>query len=147
MALSEKIEQDYIQAYKNKEELKTSLLRLLKSSIKNAEIAKMEKLSDDEILKVIQREIKQRQESAKEYQAGGRADLAEKENQEIQYLAPYMPKELNEKELTNLVASAITETGASSLADFGRVMGAVMPKIARRSTGDKVSAEVKKQLS
>lgn len=147
MTLAEQINQDYIIAYKSKDEAKSSLLRLLKSSMQNAEIAKKSKLTDEEIFKLIQREIKQRQDAIIEYKKGNRSDLADKDEVEINILKTYLPTELSDEELGKLVAEAISATSAQSQADFGKVMGAVMPKIAGRATGDRVSSVVKKLLS
>jgi len=147
MKLAEQINQDFLTAYKNHDEAKSSLLRLLKSSLQNAEIAKKGELQDEEVIKLIQKEVKQRQDAIVEYKRGGRDDLANKDEAEITILKTYLPLELSEEELEKLVSEAITSTNAQSPADFGKVMAAVMPKIAGRATGDKVSTTVKKLLS
>lgn len=147
MTLAEQINQDYIIAYKSKDEAKSSLLRLLKSSLQNAQIAKKNELTDEEIFKLIQSEIKQRQDAIIEYKKGDRSDLADKDEAEITILKAYLPTELSDEELEKLVAEAISATSAQSQADFGKVMAAVMPKIVGRATGDKVSSVVKKLLS
>jgi len=147
MSLKEQINQDFLNAYKSHDEAKSSLLRLLKSSMQNAEIAKKDELADEEIFKLIQREIKQRQDASIEYKKGGREDLAVKDEAEITILKTYLPSELSDEELGKLVAEAISSVGAKSQADFGKVMGAVMPKIAGRASGDRVLASVKKLLA
>lgn len=147
MKLAEQINQDFLTAYKSKDEAKSSLLRLLKSSLQNAEIAKKEELVDEEIFKLIQREVKQRQDAIVEYKKGDREDLAAKDEAEITILKTYLPSELSKEELEKFITDAISSVGAQSQADFGKVMGAAMPKIAGRATGDRVSAMVKKLLT
>lgn len=147
MSLSEQINHDYIIAYKSKDEVKSSLLRLLKSSLQNAEIAKKGELTDEEIFKLIQRETKQRQDAIIEYKRGDREDLAAKDEAEITILKTYLPSELSDQELEELVSGAIGAVGAKTQADFGKVMGTVMPKIIGCTTGDRVSATVKKLLN
>lgn len=147
MSLKEQINQDFLNAYKNKDEAKSSLLRLLKSSIQNAEIAKKGELSDEEIFKLLQKEIKQRQEAIVEYKKGGREDLVNKDQAEIDLLKAYLPAELSDSELEQIVNEAIKNTGASGQTDFGKVMGATMPKIAGKASGDRVSQMVKSKLS
>lgn len=144
--LKEQIDKDYIEAYKSKDEAKTSLLRMIKSAIKNAEIANKSQLSDAEVIKILQRESKQRNEAITDYNAGGRPDLVKKEQNEIELLKNYLPKELTDQELSDIVTEAIATTGATSPADFGKVMGATMPKIAGRATGDRVLAVLKNIL-
>ena len=146
MTLTEQIENDYLESYKNKDEAKTSLLRMLKSSIQNAKIAKKGELSDQDAIKLIQREAKQRQDAILDYKKGGRIDLAEKELKEIEYLKIYLPEELSDQELELIIKEGISQTGASGLSDFGKVMGATMPKIAGRATGDRVSQILKRLL-
>ena len=147
MNINQQIEQDYLQAYKAKDEARVSLLRLLKSSLKNAEISKMAPLDAADAIKVIQKEVKQREDAVKESQKGERADLAEKDQKEIGMLKNYLPAEMSDEELNQIIDSAINEVQAKALADFGRVMGAVMPKIAGRAGGDRVSALVHEKLS
>lgn len=144
--LKEQIDKDYIEAYKSKDEAKTSLLRMIKSAIKNAEIANKSQLSDADVIKILQRESKQRNEAITDYNAGGRPDLVIKEQNEIELLKNYLPKELTDQELLDIVKEAIKTTGATSPADFGKVMGATMPKIAGRATGDRVSVVLKNIL-
>jgi uncharacterized protein YqeY len=141
MAILEQVEMDFIAAYKEKDEAKSSVLRLLKSAIKNEEIKKREPLSDDETIKIIQREIKQRNDSIVEYEKGGRADLAQKEKTEISILEIYMPTQMTDEELENIVKNA-----AGGETDFGKIMGKVMPAVAGKADGNRVSAVVRKIL-
>lgn len=147
MNLVEQINHDFLSAYKSKDDAKSSLLRLLKSSIQNASIAKKAELTDEEVFKLIQREIKQRQDAIVEYKKGNRDDLAAKDESEIAILKTYLPSELSDQELEQIISETISSIGAQNPADFGKVMGAVMPKVTGRATGDRVSATVKKLLS
>lgn len=147
MSLVDKINIDFITAMKSKDETKVSVLRLLKSALQNYQIAEQKELSDDDIIKVIQKEIKQRKDSISTYETGGRLELADKEKAEIEVLAKYMPQQLSNEELTEIVEKAIAETGATSEADIGKVMGRVMPQVAGQADGGQVSAKVKELLS
>lgn len=141
MNLSEQISKDFIVAYKDKDEIKSSVLRLLKSAIQNEEISKKSALSDDEVIKIVQREIKQRNDSIVEYEKGGRADLVDQEKNEIIVLSEYLPTQLSDEELT-----AIITESANGESDFGKVMGKVMPRVAGKADGNRVSAIVRKVL-
>jgi uncharacterized protein YqeY len=146
MSLIEQINKDYIDALKSKEAEKVSVLRMLKSAIGNAKIQLQKDLTDDDIVKVVQSQIKQRKDSIATYEAGNRAELADKEKDEIEVLSAYMPEQLSDEELTLIVKSAINETGATSAADMGKVMGKVMPQVAGRADGGQISAKVKELL-
>jgi len=147
MTLKEKIEKDFIEAYKAKDELKTSVLRMIKSSIKNKEIANGKDLGDTELAELIAKEIKQRRDSSEQYKAGDRAELAEKEDEEIKILANYMPEQMPEDEIAKIVDEAIAKTGANNPADMGKVMGAIMPQVKGKADGTLVSNIVKTKLS
>ena len=147
MGLKETIKQDYLVAYKAKEETKVSVLRMLMSSIKNAEIDKKEELLDDDIVKVIQREIKQRRDSIASYKSGKREDLAKKEDEEQKVLNGYLPEQLSDDEIEKIVGEVIKQVEASSKADFGKVMGATMLKVQGKADGNSVSKAVNKLLS
>lgn len=146
MSLKDKIKQDYLTAYKAKEETKVSVLRMLQSAIKNAEIESKEEMLDGDVVKVIQKEIKQRQDSISSYKSGGRDDLANIESEELTILETYLPKQLSDQEIDEIVAGVIKVVGATSKQDFGKVMGATMPKVAGKTDGNKVSASVNRLL-
>lgn len=147
MTLKEQIEKDFIEAYKAKDELKTSVLRMIKSSVKNKEIANGKDLGDTELAELIAKEIKQRRDSSEQYKAGDRAELAEKEDEEIKILANYMPEQMPEDEIAKIVDEAIAKTGANNPADMGKVMGAIMPQVKGKADGTLVSNMVKTKLS
>lgn len=143
----DKIQNDLRQAQLEREEIKVSTLRLLLSEINNARIAKGSDLSQEETVAVIQKEIKKRKEAAAGFRSGGREDQAVKEENEAKVLQRYLPAGLSNEELTKLVDDTINEVGASSLQDMGRIMGAVMSKVAGRADGGAVSQLVKERLS
>lgn len=145
----EKIQEDLIEAQKAKDELKVSTLRLLLGAIKNYAIAKESTSynpSDEEIAGVVQKEIKQRKESIESYKAGGRQELADKENKELEILQKYLPEQMSEEEIRKLVDGAIAETGASSMQDMGKVMGVLSPTLKGKADIGVVSGIVKEKL-
>jgi len=147
MNLKEKIEKDFIEAYKAKDEDKTSVLRMVKSAIKNKEIEKGETLSDNETESVVAKEIKQRRDSASEYKKGGRDDLVKKEEKEISILSGYLPEQLSEEEISKIVEKAVADSNASGIKDMGKVMGIIMPEIKGKADGSLVSELVKNKLN
>lgn len=146
-SLQTRIEADFLQAFKNKEAEKTSVLRMIKSSIKNAEIANKAELKEEDIAKLIQKEIKQRRDSILQYNQGNRPDLAAKEQAEIAIIEQYLPSQLSKEEIEDIVKKAISEVGAASKNDFGKVMGKIMPQVAGKADGKEVSAIVSSLLS
>lgn len=144
--MKSKIQSDLNQALKNKKETEVSTLRLLLSEIHNQEIAKQAELTKEDIIKVIQREVKKRKESIEAYQKGKRDDLVAKEKQELEILNKYLPQQLSSQELETIIQSVIKETGASGMADFGKVMGAVMARVKGQADGKEVGELIKKAL-
>jgi uncharacterized protein len=150
MTNKEKILADMKQAMKDQDVLKRETLRMLDSMIKNTEIEKGKKaegLNDEEVLEVITRAVKQRKDSAAQYQSGGRADLADKENQEIEILMEYMPEQLGEEEVRNTVKNVIAATGATGKAQMGMVMGQAMKELKGKADGQLVRNIVEESLS
>ena len=150
MGLKEKIESDFKKALENKESEKISILRLLKAALKNREIllrGKNKELDDDEITQVISREIKKRRESIAAFKKGNRLDLAEKEEKEIAILKEYLPEQLSDDKIKEIVKEKISEIGALGPSDFGKVMGVLMKELKGKADGAKVAEIVKKQLS
>jgi uncharacterized protein len=145
----ERIDADIKDAMRSKNELTTSVLRMLKSAIKYKEVepGATGPLDEASILQVIGTLIKQRRDSVEQYKSGGRADLAEKEELEISILQNYLPKQLTPDELRAEVQAAITEAGAKSAKDMGAVMKLLTPKLQGRAEGRAISEEVKNQLS
>ncbi len=147
MSLKEKMTTEMKEAMKSRDQLRLDTLRMIISSIKNREIEKKDDLDDKEIISLLGTQIKQRKESIELYRKGGRDDLADKEEQEIAILKDYMPEELGEDELEKIIRSAIEDSGASSMADMGKVMKTVVPKTTGRADGKVVNEMVKKLLS
>lgn len=141
------LQQDLKKAQLARDEVKVSTLRLLLSEIKNAEIAKGGELSKQDLISVIQREVKKRKEAAEGYRLGGREQLAQKEESELAILQNYLPAQISDEELTEAVDQAIKEIGAKTLQDMGKVMGVVMGKVAGKVDGGRVSEVVKSKLS
>lgn len=147
MNLKETIDRDYIEAYKAQDTDKVSILRMVKSAVKNAEIANKADLADEDVVRVLKRELNQRQEALLEYEKAGRNESVETEKSAIELLKSYLPAEIEEAELKTIIKDTITETGASSMADLGKTIGAVMKKVQGKADGGKVSALTKEILS
>ncbi|MBI2638534.1 GatB/YqeY domain-containing protein [Candidatus Peregrinibacteria bacterium] len=141
MKLKEKIHTDILAAMKAKEDVRMGALRLLKAAVMKFEVAgdKKKEASDEEVLQIIGREVKQRKDSIDAYKKGGRADLAVKEEAELKILQAYLPAQMDEAELKKVVSQVISQTGAASKADFGKVMGAVMAQVKGKADGQMVS--------
>ncbi|KHD85201.1 GatB/YqeY domain-containing protein [Bacillus ginsengihumi] len=148
MSLLERLNEDMKQAMKNKEKEKLSVIRMLKAAIQNEAIKLgKDELTNDEELTVLSREVKQRKDSLQEFEKAGRNDLVEKVQTELTYVDVYMPEQLTEDELLQVVQEAIKEVNATSKADMGKVMGAVMSKVKGRADGSSVRNVVQQQLS
>lgn len=145
--LVDQLQNDLKQAQLARDEVKVSTLRLLLSEIHNVEIAKGGKLSDEDVISVIQKEAKKRKEAAAGFRQGIREEQARKEEAEGAVLENYLPKQLSNEELTKIIEDTITELGAKSQIDMGKVMGVVMGKVAGRVDGGTVSALVKEKLT
>ena len=146
MGLQEKLLDDMKTAMKSGNKVALETLRMLRSQLKNASIAKGEDLSEEDVIGVLSKEAKKRKESLELYRQGGREDLAEKEEIEMQIIVSYLPEALSEDELAKIVDKAVVETEAESLRDMGKVMGVVMPQVKGRADGKAVQEMVKKKL-
>lgn len=146
MTLQEKIEQNLTDAMKEKDELKVSTLRMLKSALKNKEIEKKTALDDADVIQIIQSQIKSRQDSITLYKQGNRTELAEKEQKEIAILKEYLPEQLSEEEIRPKVKEAIQKTGAQEIKDMGQVMAVLMGELKGKADGSTISAIVKEEL-
>ncbi len=133
-----------------RDELRTSTLRMLLSALSYFEINKGGagyEATDEDVLAVIQKEVKQRRDSIEQFKAGGRDEMAEKEQRELDILSVFLPEQMSEEEIKTLVKEAITTTGASTPQDMGKVMGYLSPKIKGKADGGVVSRIVREQLS
>ena len=147
MGLEERLLEDMKTGMKSGDKLAVETLRMLRSQIKNASIAKGEDLSEDDVIGVLSKEAKKRKESLELFKEGGREDLVEKEQTELDLISSYLPEALSDDELLGIVQKAIDESGAEGLRDMGKVMGLVMPKVKGRADGKMVQELVKKKLS
>ena len=145
--LKEQIEQNLVDAMKRHDDNTVSTLRMLKSAIKNGEIQKQKEFDDADTTGVIQSQIKSRRDSVDLYKKGNRPELAEKEQAEIDILVKYLPEQMDENAVREIVKKAIAETGASGIQDMGKVMGKIMPEVKGKADGSMVSNIVKSELS
>ena len=147
MTLKERITEDMKAAMRASEKERLSTIRMLQAAIKQREVDERITLDDAQVIAVLEKMVKQRKESVAQFEQGGRADLADKEKAEIALLTAYLPAQLTEAEVDALIREAITATGAASIKDMGKVMGAVKTKAAGRADMGAVSARIKAALS
>ena len=150
MKLQERLDSDLKEAMRARDTTKLGVLRMLKSALKYAAIAKSgteAELNDAEAAQVIRKQVKQRQDSIESFEKGGRAELAEKEREELSILNAYLPQPMSADELAKVVRETISEVGATSKAQMGALMKALQAKVAGRADGKTLSAEVSRQLS
>ena len=147
MALISDIKQDLRQAMLDKDDLVRDTIRMFLSEVQRFEIDNKEDVDDVKAIQIINKMIKQRNDSISQFRDGGREDLADKEEQEVQILSKYKPQQLSEEEVTIKVQEAIQETGASSMQDIGKVMGSLKSSLAGAADMGMVSRVVKEKLS
>ncbi len=147
MSLKEKITEDMKAAMRAKESEKLATIRLLQAAIKQKEVDERIELTDDQVLAVIDKMVKQRKDSITQIEAGGRQDLADIEKAELVVVSAYMPAALSDAEVQAEVAAAVAAVGAAGPQDMGKVMGVLKPKLAGRADMTAVSAMVKAALS
>jgi uncharacterized protein YqeY len=148
--LKDRLRADLTTSIKARDEVRSSTLRMVLSAITNAEVAGKEarELSDDDIIGVLSTEAKKRREAATAFADGGRAEMAEKEVAEAAVIADYLPAQLSEQEIVDLVTAAVAQVGAAGegMKAMGKVMGVVTPQVKGRADGGAVAAEVRRQL-
>lgn len=144
--LEQKITQDLTEALKSKQEIKVSVLRMLKAAMQTTKIAKMNELSTEDELKVLKQEVKKRQDSITSYRQGKREDLASKEEAEMEYLKVYLPPVMSDEDLQKIIDQVFTEQSFGPN-DFGQAMKAVMAAAQGQADGSKISTLVKQKLS
>ena len=148
--LKERLRADLTTAIKARDEIRSSTLRMVLTAITNAEVAGKEQreLSDDDIIGVLSTESKKRREAATAFADGGRPELADKERAEAAVIAEYLPQQLSEAEIAEIVAAAVAQVGAAGegMRGMGKVMGVVQPQVRGRADGGAVAAEVRRQL-
>jgi hypothetical protein len=147
MTIQGRIESDYIVAYKAKDTVRLAVLRHLKTAAKNRGVEVLRPLTDDDLLEIIARQIKQRRESIDQYEKHGRADLAAVEAADLTVLQDYMPAPLTDAELAQAIDTLVAETGAQGPKDMGKVMQALTQAYKGRYDGKKASEAVRSRLS
>ena len=147
MSLKEKLNEDLKQAMRDKEIVKRDSIRAINTMIKQIEVDERRVLDDAEVIKLVQRGIKQREEAISQYSAASRTDLVEKEQSQIDVFMIYLPKQLNDEELEAGMRDVIQEVKAESIKDMGKVMGAASKKFAGVADGKRINEMVKKLLS
>ena len=144
--LRETLDSDLKDAMRNKEALKRTVLRTMLSEIRNAEIDSRTTLDDEGIISVLTKQMQQRKDSVEAYIAANRQDLVDKETEEIDIISVYLPEQLPVEEIEEIIKTAISEIGASTLSDMGKVMGLVMPQVRGRADGKIVNTIVTEKL-
>ena len=147
MSLKEQIQKDFIEAFKAKDAVKSSALKMLQAEIKNTEIKKQNPLDDGEVVQVAAKEAKKRKDAMEIYEKENRKEMYENEKAEFEVLSRYLPEQMSEEEIRKLVKSAIEKTSALSAEDIGKVMGVLMPQVRGKADGSLVNKIVKESLS
>lgn len=147
MSLLSTLNDDMKAAMKAKQKEELQVIRMLKASLQNEQIKLGRDLTDDEELTILAREMKQRRDSLVEFEKADRQDLADQVKVEIAIVEKYLPKQLSETEIREIVLDSFQKTGATSIKDFGKVMGAVMPQVKGKADGNQVNTIVKEELN
>ena len=147
MSLKDRIKEDVKQAMRAKDQARLDALRMLAAAIQRREVDERVALDDSQVLATIEKLVKQGRESVDQYEKGGRADLVAKEQADIAVLQTYLPSPLSEAEIEELIGVAIRDSGATSVKDMGKVMGALKPKLQGRADMGQVGARIKTRLS
>ncbi|NNL06751.1 MAG: GatB/YqeY domain-containing protein [Gammaproteobacteria bacterium] len=146
-ALKDQIQDAMKTAMKGGDKERLAVIRLIMSAMKQVEVDERIELDDTRVLSILDKMVKQRRESISQFKSGGREDLADKEQAEIDIISDYLPQALSEDEIGTIINKAISDTGAASMKDMGRVMGIVKPQITGRADVGAVSAKIKSLLS
>lgn len=147
MSLKEKLQEDWKASMKNKDKLRASTISMAKAAVLQTEKTDNRTLDDEEIIEVLSREVKRRREAVAEFEKANRQDLVDETNSEIEILLEYLPKQLTQEEIADIVQQVIYETGANSIKDMGKVMSLAMTRLKGRADGSLVSLLVKQNLS
>jgi uncharacterized protein YqeY len=146
MTLKEQITNDMKESMKSGQKERLAVIRLILAALKQKEVDERIVLDDAQVLAILEKMLKQRRESITQFTQGNRKDLADKEEAEVRIIQAYMPAQLSDAELDQLVAAAVTESGAASVKDMGKVMGILKPKVAGKADMSAVSAKIKAKL-
>src|SRR5229473_1850631 len=148
MTLQDKIQSQMTDAMRNKDQLRLSVLRMMKTAVKHKEVEKMKPLDENEVIVVLNTLVKQRKDSVEQFRKGGREELAQKEEAEIKIIEEYLPAAASEDDIRTAIDEAVAETAAASMKDMGKVMKAALARLAGKSAdGARVSQMVKEKLS
>jgi uncharacterized protein YqeY len=147
MDINKKINEEMVAAAKSQDKIRLSAVRLIKASLHNKEINVMRPLKEDEVLQVLSSMIKQRKDSIEQFAKGGRQDLVEKEEAELKVIQEFMPAQMSDQEVDDVIKKTIEEAGAVSIKDMGKVMKILMPKLTGMADGKVVGEKVKAFLS
>ena len=147
MSLKDTIAADMKTAMRDKDTVRLETIRLLRSAIQRREVDEQITLDDQAVLQIVQKLVKQCRDAAQQFEAGGRSDLVEKELANIGVLESYLPEQLSDEEIEAIIAAAISETGASSMQDMGKVMGIVKSKTQGNADMGAVSAKIRSLLA
>ena len=147
MSVEKKLMDDYKIAMKSGDKVRLETIRGMRSQLKNFQIEKMRELTEDEVLQVLNSAAKKRRDAIELYQQHGKADRADEELQELAIIETYLPKQLDESAIAELVEKAIAETNADSIKDMGKIMGVIMPQVKGVADGKLVQQIVKDKLS
>ncbi len=147
MPLQERLQEDLRNAMRQKDELRRTILRMVRAAIQNEEIALQKQLDDAGVLKILATQVRQHQESITEFQRGKRLDLVEKEEAELAIIRQYMPHQLSQEEISQIARDTIAKVGAIGPSDVGKVMGQLMPQLRGRADGSQVSQIVAQLLT
>lgn len=146
MSLKQKLQEDLKSSMKNKDTVRKSVVTLIRASIKQFEVDNRVELDDEEILDIVAKQMKQRRDALAEFSKANREDLVKETEAEIEVLKEYLPQQLSEEELSKVIQDTISELGATSMKDMGKVMSALTPKTKGRADGKIISELVKKNL-
>ncbi len=147
--LKDRLRSDLTDAIRSRDQVRAGTLRMVLTSVTNEEVAgtQARELSDDDVLKVVAKEAKKRREASTAYTGAGRPELAAREDAELAVIETYLPAQLTDQEIEDIVAAAVDETGATGMPQMGQVMKAVQPRVAGRADGGRVAAVVRKVLA
>jgi uncharacterized protein YqeY len=146
MSLKERLQEDWKLAMKSKDSFRAGVISLARAAVLQSEKTDGKAIDDEQVIAVLSKEVKQRKEAIVEFEKGSRPDLVEQTEKEIEILLDYLPQQLTEDEIHEIVRTAVIEVGANSIKDMGKVMAAVQPRVKGRADGKLVSQIVKEQL-
>lgn len=147
MSLKERLQEDWKQALKSKDKIKAGTISMARAAILLVEKTDGKQIDDEQVIEILAKEVKQRREAILEFKKGNRQDLVDDTENEIKILLSYLPQQLNEEEISEIVHKAVNEIGANSIKDMGKVMAAIMPKTKGKADGKLVSQIVKQYLN